>query len=158
MFGEGNVWIWTFSSLQAYYLLNSELNRHALNLSIKKASWDTLYPAAHKLFSLGKPEVCRCRKKRWCKKKKKKKIIPKKRKKDLKRRESGKEGGDLGYWKYTGSEGRPWRTETKVWVRDMVVRRTKPTAAAGVGLERDWETEVWAAKTILPQQHVNLDQ
>lgn len=40
-------------------------------------------------------------------------------------------------------------------VRDMVVRRTKPTAAAGVGLERGWET---AAKTILPQQHVHLDQ
>lgn len=54
---------------------------------------------------------------------------------DLKRRGSGKEGGDLGYWKYTGSEGKSWRSEPMVWVRDMVVRRTKPTAAAGMGLE-----------------------
>lgn len=43
-----------------------------------------------------------------------------------------------------------------VWVRDVVVRRTKP--AAGVGLEWGSETEVWAAKTIPPQQHVHLDQ
>lgn len=53
----------------------------------------------------------------------------------MKRRQSGKEGGDLGYWKYTGSGGRLWRLEPMVWVRDMVARRTKPTAAAGVGLE-----------------------
>lgn len=52
---------------------------------------------------------------------------------DLKRRQSGKEGGDFGYWKHTGSERRPWRSEPMVWVRDMVARRTKPTA--GVGLE-----------------------
>lgn len=44
---------------------------------------------------------------------------------DLKRRRgSGKEGEDLGYWKYTGSGGRPWRSEPTVWVRDTVVRRT----------------------------------
>lgn len=56
--------------------------------------------------------------------------------KDLKRRGSGKEGGDLGYWKYTGSEGRSWRSEPMVWVTDMAARMTKPTAAAGMGLER----------------------
>lgn len=67
----------------------------------------------------------------------KKKKYSQKEEEDLKRRGSGKEGGDLGYWKYTGSEGRPWRSEPMVWVRDVVVRRTKPTAAAGVVLERD---------------------
>lgn len=59
---------------------------------------------------------------------------------DLKRRGSGKEGEDLGCWKYTGSGGRPWRPEPMVWVRDVVVRRTKP--AAGVGLQWGSETEV----------------
>lgn len=43
---------------------------------------------------------------------------------DLKRRGSGKEGEDLGYWKYTENGGRPWRSEPMVWVRDTGVRRT----------------------------------
>lgn len=37
-----------------------------------------------------------------------------------------------------------------VRIRDRVVRKTKPTAAFGVGLERGYKMEVWAAKIILP--------
>lgn len=35
-------------------------------------------------------------------------------------------------------------------VGDKVVRKTKATAAVGVGLERGSKIEVWAAKIILP--------
>lgn len=37
-----------------------------------------------------------------------------------------------------------------VGVRDRIGGKTKTTAAAGVGLERDCEIEVWGAKIILP--------
>lgn len=60
-----------------------------------------------------------------------------------------------------------WKKKVKIWleeilwkqrkipvvtvrVRDRIGGKTKPTAAAGVGLERNCEIEVWTAKIILP--------